>query len=235
MDCVAILQPKYYPLVKIFINEKTVQIVGLEASADKSNYDVCIESDDEIISKSLIGNVLIVDAKAKHIQRLLKLLEIKKLKKLNSITLSAKNAPFLQEYFKDEFKIVKAAGGVVCKDDKVLMIYRLGKWDLPKGKLKKGEGSLDGGKREVEEECSVAVAVKSKIGATWHTYIRKDRKILKKTDWYSMDCLNDTNMQPQLEENIEEVRWMTKEEVLIALTNSYKSIEHVFEQVYKIV
>ena len=67
--------------MKIFINEKTVEIVGLEASVDKSKYDVCIASEEEIISKVLIGNVLIVEANAKHIQRLLKLLEIKKLKK----------------------------------------------------------------------------------------------------------------------------------------------------------
>ena len=228
------VQSKYYPLVKIFINEKTVEIVGLEASVDKSKYDVCIASEEEIISKVLIGNVLIVEANAKHIQRLLKLLEIKKLKKLLSITLSAKNAEFLQEYFKDEFKIIKASGGVVMKEDKILMIYRLGKWDLPKGKLKKGEDSIKGAKREVEEECSVNILVKDKICSTWHTYIRKDRKILKKTDWYNMDCISDANMRPQIEENIEEVRWMTKEEVMIALNNSYKSIERVFEKFYEV-
>lgn len=218
--------------MKIFINEKTITIIGLQAPEKQADYDVTIASDAEIISKHLRGNVLINGAAAKHVQRLLKLLEIKKLKKLNSITLVTKDPEFLKEFLKDEFKIVKASGGVVIKDDKILMIYRMGKWDLPKGKLKKGEDSAKGGKREVEEECNVKVAIKEKLCSTWHTYIRKDRKILKKTDWYTMDCLNDTNMSPQLEENIEEVRWMTKEEAEIALANSYKSIEMVFEELY---
>lgn len=218
--------------MKIFINDKTIHIVGLQAPETQGEFDVTITSDAEIISKDLKGNVLINGAAARHVQRLLKLLEIKKLKNLVSITLAANNPEFLKEFLKDEFKIIKASGGVVCKDDKVLMIYRMGKWDLPKGKLKKGEDSEKGGKREVEEECNVKVAITQKLCSTWHTYMRKDRKILKKTDWYLMSCLNDSNMSPQLEENIEEVRWMAKEEIEIALLNSYKSIEMVFEQLY---
>ena len=45
------------------------------------------------------------------------------------------------QYFKSfsmEFSIIKAAGGVVINENgDFLMIFRHGKWDLPKGKLKR--------------------------------------------------------------------------------------------------
>jgi 8-oxo-dGTP pyrophosphatase MutT (NUDIX family) len=38
------------------------------------------------------------------------------------------------------YSLVEAAGGVVVNQQKeVLWMFRLGKWDLPKGKLEKGE------------------------------------------------------------------------------------------------
>ncbi|TAH26304.1 MAG: NUDIX domain-containing protein [Cytophagales bacterium] len=216
--------------MKIFINEKTIKIVDQQTIHNTLDYKVVFSGTEELISKNLKGDVLIKNASPIHIQRLIKLLEIKKLKKLISITLATDKPEFLKDFFKDEFKIIKASGGLVVKEDKFLMIYRLGKWDLPKGKLKKKEDPLKGGKREVEEECGVIVEILEKICSTWHTYIRKDKKILKKTDWYLMSSINDAQMAPQFEENIEEVRWMTKEEVELALANSYKSIEMVFEE-----
>jgi ADP-ribose pyrophosphatase YjhB (NUDIX family) len=219
--------------VNIFINEKTIEIVSINSLGDKGNFDCCISTQSEIISKHLKGKVLIYGATTAHVERILKLLELKKLKKLYSITLASKDPEFLKDYFKDEFKIVKAAGGLVIKENKILMIYRLGKWDLPKGKLKKGEPAEDGAVREVEEECSLKVKLESKICATWHTYDLKGKKMLKKTFWYLMQCVDDQHMRPQLEENIEEVRWMTKEEALVALDNSYKSIEKVLQDFYK--
>jgi 8-oxo-dGTP pyrophosphatase MutT (NUDIX family) len=116
----------------------------------------------------------------------------------------------------------------VTKGEKIMMIYRLKRWDLPKGKLKRKEDSMKGAKREVEEECNIKVEVKDKIGATWHTYTQKGKKILKKTTWYEMVCTDDSNMKPQLKEFIDEVRWMDKKEVKKALKNSYRSIEEVF-------
>ena len=59
------------------------------------------------------------------------------------------------------------------------------------------------------------------------------KKILKKTSWYEMSCLDDSNMKPQLKEFIDEVRWMDKKEVKKALKNSYRSIEEVFNKYSK--
>jgi hypothetical protein len=57
--------------------------------------------------------------------------------------------------------------------------------------------------------------------------------MLKKTRWYVMECVDDSNIAPQVEEDIEEIRWMNQKEVFHALQNSYRSIRFVFEEYYK--
>ena len=138
-----------------------------------------------------------------------------------------------QQYFRDwlaqYFQVVEAAGGVVSQDSHTLMIHRLGKWDLPKGKLMPGEEYATAAVREVEEECNVRVQCLDELCTTWHTYIRQEAKILKKTVWYAMTCLDDKDMQPQQEEGIDKVAWMEEDAVAQALQQSYASIRHVWQ------
>ncbi len=42
---------------------------------------------------------------------------------------------------------IKTAGGIVIKNEKILFIYKNGKWDLPKGKIDKGE--------TIDQTCNV--------------------------------------------------------------------------------
>ena len=121
---------------------------------------------------------------------------------------------------------------MVRKKEKLLMIYRLKKWDLPKGKKESGETYLQTAVREVEEECNITVKLKEKICTTWHTYTMNKNNMLKRTKWYAMNVNDDSKMKPCLEEDIEELRWMTQKEVYHALENSYKSIQFVFEEYY---
>src|SRR5438552_3388516 len=54
--------------------------------------------------------------------------------------------------------LIEAAGGIVKNTDGAyLFIYRLDKWDLPKGKIEKGEKTKEAAVREVEEECGITV------------------------------------------------------------------------------
>ena len=107
------------------------------------------------------------------------------------------------------------------------------KWDLPKGKREKNETSKRTAVREVQEECNITVKLGRRICTTWHTYTMNKNSFLKKTKWYLMDSVDDAKMKPALEEDIEELRWMTRKEVYHALGHSYKSINYVFEQYYK--
>ncbi len=216
--------------MKVFINDRPVEFIHYKGQSDVSSFDTVLWSDEVLIAKKLMGNVLIHNMTTIQIDKLIELMEIKKMKKLISLTITLTDYEVMTEYFKDHFKILKASGGLVQKADKVLLIYRLKRWDLPKGKLKKGEDSALGAKREVEEECNVRVKLHEHLCTTWHTYVRKNRRILKRTDWYTMHCVDDSNMQPQLEEFIEEVKWMNAKEVAKALTNTYHSIEEVFKK-----
>ncbi|TGD79762.1 NUDIX hydrolase [Hymenobacter wooponensis] len=213
--------------MNVFINDIPLIIKKNSEKIYKHKYDLILGPEDEFISKDLVGDVLVRDVTDVFIDRLLRLMEVKKLKKLKSLTLLARKKKRLILHLKDQFKIVKAAGGLVVKDGLVLMIYRLGKWDLPKGKLKKEEDPGIGALREVEEECNIKVELAEELPSTWHSYAYNGNKILKKTNWYIMRCLDDSLMKPQAEEYIEEVRWMTPQQALAVLHDSYASIELV--------
>ncbi|MFD2512619.1 NUDIX hydrolase [Pontibacter locisalis] len=213
--------------MNVFINDIPLIIKKAAEKVYKHEYDLIIKATDHFTSKDLIGDVLIKEADAMLIDRLVRLMEVKKLKKLRSLTLVTDKKQKLIDHLKDQFKIVKAAGGLVLKEGKILMIYRLGVWDLPKGKLDKKEKVRDGAVREVEEECNIQVEVVEKLPKTWHSYAYKGKKILKKTSWYLMNCTDDSLMKPQAEEFIEEVRWMTPEEVIQVLPKAYTSIAFI--------
>lgn len=210
--------------MNLFINDIPLVIKKASEKIFKHKYDLVLNADAEFTSKDLLGDVLVRDAGPLFIDRLLRLMEVKKLKKLKSLTIVAKKKKFLMLHLKDQFKIAKAAGGLVVKGDQVLMIYRLGKWDLPKGKLKGDEDTQLGALREVEEETNIKLELGEELPSTWHSYAYKGNKMLKKTNWYVMHCLDDSLMKPQAEEYIEEVRWMSPEEALAKLEESYASI-----------
>lgn len=221
--------------MRIYIKDKPLRIKKTEKVTDLSQFDSVIDDDDLIINEKIFrGRLLIRRANRSTIKSILFILHNKKLKGLESITVLTNDYDEMIDYIKSKFKIIKAGGGVVYNNGKVLLIHRLGKWDLPKGKIEKGEDFEEGARREVEEECNVQVQVKEKICTTWHTYTKGDKSILKKTAWYLMDCIDDSNMKPQLEEDIDEVRWMNEKELEVALFTTYKSITHVYQKFKKL-
>ena len=51
--------------------------------------------------------------------------------------------------------IVKAAGGVVVRGKKILFIKKNGRWEFPKGRLKKGANRKKTAVREISEETGI--------------------------------------------------------------------------------
>ena len=134
------------------------------------------------------------------------------------------------EDFCSGFTLIEAAGGIVFnQENKVLMIFRNGKWDLPKGKLESGEKVEQTAIREVEEECGVVgLKICSKLLNTLHTYEINEESILKKTYWYKMSCSFVGELTPQTEEGITEVCWVEMDDAKEKLNNSYSNIMDVF-------
>ena len=131
-------------------------------------------------------------------------------------------------------KKIIAAGGIVENEEKqILMIFRRGKWDLPKGKLDEGETIEECAVREVEEETGLrSVHLGELIEVTLHTYIEKGNEIEKETYWYAMKVEGDQKLVAQSEEDIEEVRWVKETELPTYLNNSYTNIVEIIEKYY---
>lgn len=220
--------------MNLFVNDIPVRILhpGTRPAAGDVNHQ--IDASREPITKAkLIHHVWINEGTVNDLDLVLDLLNSKVPTNLLSLDITVVNYDAVKEFLKKKFKIVRAAGGLIRKKDRFLMIYRMKKWDLPKGKKESGEKYKDTAGREIQEECNVTVKVGKKICTTWHTYTMNRNAMLKKTRWYVMEVIDDTKIKPALEEDIEEVRWMNQKEVYHALENSFRSIRFVFEEYYK--
>ena len=114
---------------------------------------------------------------------------------------------------------------------RILMIFRNGKWDLPKGRIEKKELILDAAVREVTEETGATdLIVLKPLPITYHIFSRNGKHRLKKTHWYLMKTDFTRRLQPQLEEGIKKAEWKSKEEISQLLDNAYENIKIHFEQ-----
>ena len=135
----------------------------------------------------------------------------------------------LKKAFYKHFTIIIAAGGVVInsKED-TLMIFRRGKWDLPKGKLDEGELLEQCAVREVEEETGLSnIELGEKITTTYHTYTDYGKHILKESHWYKMKSKTDQKLTPQTEEDITDIKWVKQSDLKKKTSNTYQTIIEV--------
>ncbi|SKB73256.1 NUDIX hydrolase [Dyadobacter psychrophilus] len=221
----------------IFFDDRPLRIVRTNqlSATETSAFDHIVDLRlDKLQKKMLTGHVLFLNTTATSAIQIIELLEKAVPKEMLSVTMATREKSEVEERIKGIYKVIKAAGGVVVKDGKWLFMFRRKKWDLPKGKLDKGENSRTAAIREIEEETGVKALVKDKICTTWHTYSLNNNRILKRTKWYLFDCIDDSNMQPQAEEQIEKLDWFSQAESKSILINSYSSIRYVIESLNKI-
>lgn len=127
---------------------------------------------------------------------------------------------------------IDAGGGVVLNEDgNVLMIYRRGKWDLPKGKRDEGEEIDYCALREVSEETGLEqLTLGDKICDTYHVYTQGGENLLKRTTWYKMFGTRKEKLIPQKEENIMEARWVAEKDLGPIVASSYEAIQEVLHE-----
>jgi len=132
----------------------------------------------------------------------------------------------LSHAFSSCFKSINAGGGVVLNEKgEFLAIKRNGIWDLPKGKMKKGEDFETTALREVEEETGLSgLKTVGLLLSTFHTYPLKDQMILKETQWFEMRWNGSGKPVLQSEEGITDFRWVKPGECDFIKQNSYASI-----------
>lgn len=200
-------------MLKIYIHETPILLcTKLEANAYRDATDTLFleyEGKDRLFS-------------------LIESLEQKEVDK-TAVVLYSSDVKELEKDFFSFYKRIQAAGGLVFNPlAEVLTIYRMGYWDLPKGKIEKGETPEDAAVREVQEETGLSqISLGKFLCHTYHTYIdpRKHRRVLKQSFWYRMQTI-ESKLTAQSEEDIELAIWI-KPEVLALKTPIYKNILEV--------
>ena len=151
--------------------------------------------------------------------------------KLESAYVYHPEEPKLMEVFKHKLPVVVAAGGFVTNaKGKVLFIYRNEKWDLPKGKVDKGESIERAAIREVEEETGVTnLTIDNFMRTTYHIFKRNGEYTLKVVHWFAMSTSFKGELKGQIQEGIMKVKWKGPKKAKKALEKSYFNIKVLFE------
>jgi 8-oxo-dGTP pyrophosphatase MutT (NUDIX family) len=135
----------------------------------------------------------------------------------------------LKKAFWKKMKVMPAGGGLIVNEkQEILLIFRRGKWDLPKGKLDPGETMEQCALREVMEETGLQHhRLVRPLPTTYHTYTQNGKLILKESHWFLMEAPSTDTLKAQTEEDIEEIGWVPQTQLAGPLSNAFLSIKDV--------
>ena len=187
-------------MYKVFINQDVIILTSEIPFGKKINlYDLKKKSLDEIISL---------------------------VKKHHKIFLFHKNSEKLVSTFQKKIKVVKAGGGIVKNtNDETLFIYRRNKWDLPKGKMDKGETIDQTALREVKEETGIKnLSIIDFKMNTYHVFKKGKEYRLKETSWFNMLSTHVGSFSPESKEGITKVVWKSNKKIK-KIKNTFPNIK----------
>jgi 8-oxo-dGTP pyrophosphatase MutT (NUDIX family) len=130
----------------------------------------------------------------------------------------------------DLYEHWQAAGGLITNPaGDILLMFRRGKWDLPKGKIDSGETPETAALREVTEETGLhTLHIERQLTDTWHAYHQFGKNIIKQTYWFKMNFTGTELTVPQIEEDIQDIQWIKPENIGKYLPYSYPNLKAVF-------
>jgi 8-oxo-dGTP pyrophosphatase MutT (NUDIX family) len=205
-------------MYKIFINQTAVYLSEKANWENKNGLFTTIVSDDIIDVKD--------DWNFRRFYR-----NVNQASKPSTIVLLFANQLKMDVLFFDYFTRIQAAGGLVVNaQEEILFIFRLGKWDLPKGKIDIRESPESAAIREVKEETGIVDLKMLKPipmihkNCTYHSYSVNSKIILKPTYWYLMFGSSRNKLIPQAIEDITKVEWIGQGQLKEILGNTYPSI-----------
>lgn len=126
----------------------------------------------------------------------------------------------------------QAAGGLVVNQaDRLLVIKRFGKSDLPKGHIDPGENKRQTALRETHEECGIkASKIVRELPPSYHLFKIKNRDwILKEVFWFFMRYEGNSVPKPQNSENIIYAGWENKTEIIKKYDSFFPNLRHLID------
>jgi 8-oxo-dGTP diphosphatase len=104
--------------------------------------------------------------------------------------------------------LVRAAGAIVVRDGRLLLVHRpkYDDWTFPKGKCERGESDEACALREVEEETGLRGELGAELPSTHYT---DSRGRPKRVRWWRMERVAG-EFTPT--DEVDEIRWLTPEE-----------------------
>ena len=197
--------------IKLFFNSSTIHFTDEQTNLDNKNSGFLLNYKDttsQELKRFLLNN------------------------KNSNIIIYSKNFNDDFDKFTSHFTLINAAGGIVTNREKeLLVIYRLNKYDLPKGKCEAGETIQETAIREVEEECGVKnLSITSESKQTYHFYILNNQLVLKCTYWFNMKT-DKQLLTPQTEEDITWAKWIPIAQKNEIIEKTYPSIAELLNAV----
>ena len=128
----------------------------------------------------------------------------------------------------------QAAGGLVIQKGNILFIKKSGKWDLPKGRLKKNAKKKATAVREINEEKGLSKKDLKIIKPLIPTYFYNSSNLkhkIKETHWFFIEYTGDLNikLKPQRSEGITECKWIKVGNLKKILRNAKAAIPYLLD------
>ena len=144
----------------------------------------------------------------------------------HSINVYGPNIRHIWKMFRIYFTEVGAAGGLVRHSSgKYLFIEKKDKLDLPKGHIEPGEEPEACALREVKEECGISGhSIVKSLQPSYHTYSWEGISYLKKTNWFLMKYEGPMITDPQIDEGITRVEWLSPDELSKIKSSAWLSL-----------
>ena len=199
--------------IKIYFNDKPLFL--------------CDEISDDIEPYKHHDDAIFIDEFSTHTVKAM--IHEMELAKIHAGVFLHSNLEELKKAFWKKFTVIQAAGGLVTNENnEILLIHRRGKWDLPKGKLDKGETLEQCAVREVQEETGLQhITLQKPLITTYHTYHESGKFILKESHWYNMSVNGRQPLVAQAEEDITEAKWVKESALPELIKHTFPSIRDV--------
>ena len=203
-------------MYKVFFNDRILYLANSFPKTSDNSYDEVIKYENHEMLKKAISNFEQADTP--------------------NLLIYFEDADYLFRQFASYYSLVKAAGGIVSNpDNQVLLIFRRGKWDLPKGKNEREETLEQTAIREVSEETNLQdLTLNGFITDTYHTYYIGNNAVLKQTRWYHLSNSGKDVLIPQVNEDITHAVWVSTDQLKDYYQNMFNSIIEVLEKSGKI-